>query len=658
MKKLEWETTDRVLKEERLFHPSPGVVDQAHVTSYMKQKGFSSWEALYEWSTRNSEQFWEEMAKELHWFSPWGKVLEWNPPDARWFVGGRTNICYNCLDRHLGTPVERMAAFLWEGEEGTQKAVTYGELYREVVAFAKGLKKLGVRKGDRVSIYMPRVLEQIIAMLAVARIGAVHSVVYSGFSSQALKERIQDAEAKIVITTDGYQFRGNIVSLKPIVDEAVQDCPSVEHVIVSVRAENIIPMKGRRDLFWDQVIDRSDPEDLPCEELDSEEMLYILYTSGTTGKPKGVVHIHGGYMVGLYATLKFIFDLRENDIWCCTADPGWVTGHSYIVYGPLLHGATTVFYEGAIDYPDPGRWWSLVEKYRITVLYTTPTAIRALMRHGEEYPEKYNLSSLRLLGTVGEPINPEAWIWYRRVTSQGKQKKSSSDGHPIMDTWWMTETGMQMISPVPITPLKPGSATRPFLGIEADIVDKEGKSVPPGKGGYLIIKKPWPAMLRTIYKDPARYEEYWNSIKAERKEEKVFFAGDAAHKDHDGYFWIQGRVDDVIKKSGYRLGSMEIESSLVSHETVAEAAVIGKPDPVKGEAIKAFVILKKGVMPSMELGEELRKHIRSTVGPIAVPEEIEFVESLPKTRSGKIMRRVLKSKEVGEDVGDLSTLEG
>jgi len=641
VKPLDWEQTDHILKEERLFKPSDDLVKNANITRYMKSKGCDSWETFYPWSLANRDEFWSDMANELHWFKPFEKVHEWKLPNVQFFLGGKTNISYNCVDRHLGTPVENKIAFYWEGEDGTSKTLTYKQLHHEVERFAGALKKLGIQKGDRVGIYMPRVLELVVAMLAVARIGAVHSVVFSAFSATALKERLQDAEAKILITTDGYYYRGKVVPLKPMADEAVKDCPTIQHVIVSKRTGQTTPMTKGRDLWWDEAMAGA-PEKTLCVEMESEDMLYILYTSGTTGKPKGAVHIHGGYMVGVYATLKFIFDFKPDDVWFCTADHGWVTGHSYVVYGPLLHGATSVFYEGAMDYPDPGRWWQIIEKYKVTQLYTAPTAIRALMRHGEDYPNRYNLKSLRLLGSVGEPINPEAWIWYRKVTG---------DHLPIMDTWWMTETGMQMISPLPITPLKPGSATTPFPTIAANVLSKSGDPVPDGTGGYLVLEYPWPAMFRTVYKDPERYEVYWNTIPGK------YFAGDACYRDKDGYYWIQGRVDDVIKKAGHRLGSMEIESSLVSHASVAEAAVIGKPDPVKGEAIKAFVILKKGITVTAELHEELLIHVRKTIGPIAVPDEIDYPDSLPKTRSGKIMRRLLKARETGEDIGDLSTLD-
>jgi acetyl-CoA synthetase len=641
MSKLDFEMTDRVLTEERVFDPPQSLVENARVTAYMKSKGFSTYEELYQWSIQNPEAFWAEMAQELPWFKKWDRAIEWNEPYVKWFVGGTCNISYGCLDQHMKTARRNKVAYYWEGEDGTRKTYTYADLYRAVNRFANALSKLGIKKGDKVVLYMPRIMEQIIAMLAVVRLGAIHSIVYSGFSHQALADRIQDGEAKLVITADGSFYRGKVIDLKKIVDEAVASCPTIEHVIYATRAGNPIHVTEGRDLTWESVFETAD--DLqPAEEMDSEDPMYMLYTSGTTGKPKGIVHVHGGTMVGTYATTKFVFDLKDEDVYWCTADPGWVTGHSYIVYGPLLNGSTSVFYEGSFDVPDAGRWWSIIQHYGVNIWYTTPTAIRALMRFGNQWPEKYDLSSLRLLGSVGEPINPEAWMWFREVTGGDK---------PIMDTWWQTETGAHMITPVPITPLKPGSGTRPFLGVEADVVDKEGNSVPANKGGYLVIRKPWPSIMRTIYKDAERYENYWKTIKG------MYFAGDAAHKDSDGYFWIQGRIDDVIKKSGYRLGTSEIESALVSHPNVAEAAVIGKPDDVRGESIKAFVILRSGYTASEALQNELRQHVRGTVGPIASPDEIEFVDSLPKTRSGKIMRRVLKAKELGQPVGDLSTLE-
>ena len=638
---LDWETTSRVLSEERLFQPSQEIVENANITHYMREKGFSSYEELHAWSVENSEDFWEEMARELHWFKPWEQVLDWQPPDAQWFVGGETNIVYNALDRHMSTPTRNKVAFYWEGEDGSSRTISYSDLYYEVCTFANALESLGLKKGDRIVIYMPRIPEQIVAMMAAARVGIVHSVVYSGFSAQALRDRIQDAEAKAVITADGYYYRGKIVTLKSIVDDAVRECPTIKRVVTVKRAGNQVGWHSGRDVWYHDLMALSNAKH-EAARLDSEDPLYMLYTSGTTGKPKGIVHVHGGYMVGIYTTIKFVFDIKPDDVYWCAADPGWVTGHSYIVYGPLIAGATSVFYEGANDFPDPGRLWRMIEKYGVSILYTSPTAIRALMRFGEGWPAESDLSTLRLLGSVGEPINPEAWVWYRKVA--GREQ-------PIMDTWWQTETGMQMITPTPIMPLKPGSGTKEFLGVQASVVDKTGKEVGPNEGGYLIIKKPWPSMMRTIFRDPERYASYWNTIPG------VYFAGDAAHRDSDGYYWIQGRVDDVIKKSGYRLGSSEIESALVSHPAVAEAAVIGKPDPVKGEAIKAFVTLRTGYEASEQLHSDLRLHVRESVGPIAVPEELEFVATLPKTRSGKIMRRVLKAKELGQEVGDLSTLE-
>jgi acetyl-CoA synthetase len=640
MSNLQFENTSRVLQEKRVYHPDATTVENAAITAYMRQKGFSSYDELHRWSVEHNEEFWAEQARELHWFAPWTKVLDWNYPYAKWFVGARTNICYNALDRHKGTPTWNKVAYYFEGERGDTRTLSYAQVYREVNRLAGALKSLGIKKGDRVTIYLPRIPEQIIAMLAVARLGAVHSVVFSGFSAQALRDRIQDGQSKLVITADGYYYRNKVVDLKSIVDEAVVQCPTVQKVLVCERAGNHVNWSDERDVKWSEIMNRPYAE-VPCEEVDSEDMLYILYTSGSTGRPKGVVHVHGGYAVGAYTTCKFTFDLKPTDVFYCTADPGWVTGHTYIVYGPMMLGATQVFYEGAPTVPDPGRTWALVEKYGVTILYTAPTAIRGLMRFGEEYPARYNLSSLRLLGSVGEPINPEAWQWYRKVAGE----------HPVMDTWWQTETGVHMITPNPATPLKPGSATRPFLGIDADVVDKQGRSVAVNAGGFLVIRKPWPSMLRTCFNDDARYQVYWNTMQG------VYFAGDAAYKDEDGYFWIQGRVDDVIKKSGHRLGSSEIESALVAHPAVAEAAVIGKPNEVTGESIKAFVILKAGFHASDALYEELRQHVRHEVGPIASPDEIAFVTALPKTRSGKIMRRLLKAQELGLDTGDTSTLD-
>ena len=636
---LSWEQTDHLLQEDHLYEPAADIVERSNVLEYMKSKGKQSLNELYRWTIEEPERFWEDQANELDWFAPWTKVLEWQTPDAKWFVDGKFNIVYNCLDRHMGTPVQNRVAYFWEGEEGSRKVYTYAELYRAVNRFASGLRRLGIQKGDRVCIYLPRIPEQIIAMLAVARIGAIHSVVFSGFSAQALRNRILDAEAKAVITVDGYYYRQKLFNLKAVVDEACRDLDSIEHVIVAHRANNPVDWVDKRDIDWHDV---EVNQLTPCEIMDSEDPLYILYTSGSTGRPKGVVHVHGGYAVGVYTTTKFTFDIKPTDVFFCSADPGWVTGHSYIVYGPLMHGATSVFYEGAPTTPDPGRLWQLIERYGVTIFYTAPTAIRALMRLGDQWPAQYDLSSLRLLGSVGEPINPEAWQWYRRVTGGCL---------PILDTWWQTETGAHMITPSPAIPLKPGSATLPFLGIEADVVDRQGNPLQADAGGYLIIRNPWPSMMRTIHGDRARYESYWNTIPG------VYFAGDACYRDPDGYFWIQGRVDDVINKSGHRLGSMEIESALVSHPDVAEAAVIGKPDETKGESIKAFVTLIQGVQASDELVQSLKQHVRQQIGAIAVPDEIEFSDLLPKTRSGKIMRRLLKAKELGLDPGDTSTLE-
>jgi acetyl-CoA synthetase len=635
------EAVESLLKVEKVFYPSEDVVQKAYIKNY---------DNLYSKSIENIEKFWEEVARELEWFKPWEKVLEWNYPWAKWFVGAKCNIVHNALDRHVKTWRKNKVAIYWEGEPGDTRVITYSELFKLVNKFANALKDLGVRKGDRVTIYLPRIPEQIIAMLACAKIGAIHSVVYSGFSSGALRDRIRDAESKVIITSDGSNYRGRVIPLYKIVSE-INECPTLNYVVVIRRA--CIPLEcdhnqpfviglQPRCVYYDELMKNAS---VHCETeiMDSEDPLYFLYTSGTTGKPKGVVHVHGGYMVGVYITAKWIFDIKDDDVFWCTADPGWVTGHSYIVYGPLINGATILFYEGAPDFPNPGRWWSLVEKYGVSVLYSTPTAIRGLMRYGEEYPQKHDLSSLRLLGSVGEPINPEAWLWYYR--NIGREKC------PIMDTWWQTETGMILITPLPSTPLKPGSAAKPFPGIIANVVNASGEPLPPNKGGQLVIKTPWPAMMRTLYKDQERYVSYWNTISG------WYMAGDVASKDEDGYFWIKGRADDVIKTAGYRIGTAEVESALVSHPAVAEAAVIGKPDPLKGEIIKAFIILRAGWQSSDDLKAELKKHVREVMGPIAVPSEVEVMDSLPKTRSGKIMRRVLKAKELGLPVGDTSTLE-
>jgi acetyl-CoA synthetase len=625
-----------------IYKPSGEVVTQANAPSY---------EDLAQAAREDLAGFWAEQAEQFVWFQPWDTVLdESDKPFYKWFVGGKTNIVYNCLDRHVQTWRRNKLALIWESEDGEVRTFSYHALNREVCKFSNVLRSMGVKKGDRVTIYMGRVPELPIAMLACAKIGAVHSVVYGGFSVEALHGRIEDSQSNVAITCDGSFMNGKIVELKKIMDEALKRAPTIEHLIVIKRTGHEVPMEAGRDYWYHDLmalpIARASAGGNRCdtEVMDAEDPLFMLYTSGTTGKPKAILHTHGGYMVGVGTTLRWVFDLKEEDRWWCAADPGWVTGHSYIVYGPLLLGATSFMYEGAPTYPYPNRWWSLVEKYGINVLYTAPTAIRGLMRFGEAWPNRHDLSSLRLLGTVGEPINPEAWRWYHRVIGKGRC--------PIMDTWWQTETGMFMITPMPVVDLKPGSATRPFPGVEADIYDEAGNSVAPGEEGFLVLKKPWPAMLRTIYKDPDRYvTQYWSKYPG------VYFTGDSARRDADGYFWIIGRVDDVLKVSGYRLGTAEIESALVSHPAVAEAAAIGLPHEIKGNAIHTYVILKAGQEPSDALAEELRAHVGHEMGPIAKPEKINFVPSLPKTRSGKIMRRVLRARAMGMPEGDLTTLE-
>ncbi len=620
--------------KEKLFYPSKEILKWALIKDYEK---------VYQESIKNPEKFWEKEASELKWFKKWDKVLDWQPPFAKWFIGAKCNLTYNALDRQLKNGLGNKIALIWEGQSGEVKKLTYQELYEEVCRFANVLKKFGLKKGDRATIYLPRIPEQIISILACARIGVIHSVVYSGFSVEALKTRISDAQSRVVITADHGRYREKLVKLKEIVDEAIKEIPSVEKIIVVKNSGQPVPIKDGRDFWWHE-ISQTVSNNCPAEEMDAEDPLFLLYSSGTTGTPKGVIHTQAGYMVGIYSTMKYIFNPIENDIYWCTADPGWITGHSYIVYAPFICGLTEVLYEGAPDFPDPSRFWQIIDKHKITIFYTTPTALRALMRYGEEYPRKYKLNSLRILGTVGEPINPDVWLWYYQEIGHNKC--------PIMDTWWQTETGMQMISPIPSMPLKPGSAGKPFFGIEVDVLKEDGQPTKIGEEGYLVIKTPWPAMLRTLYKDEKRYREtYWEKIKG------VYFTGDSAKKDKDGYYWIIGRVDDVLKVSGYRLGTAEIESALVAHPAVVEAAVIGKPDPIKGEAIKAFVILKNGYSGSSELIEELKMWVRKEIGPIAIPSEIEFVDSLPKTRSGKIMRRILKAKELGQPIGDISTLE-
>ena len=642
---LSFENTDSILIEDRVFAPSDDVVKNANITAYMKSKGFDDYEAFYQWSLANHFEFWDDMAKELHWFEPWKSTFEWtNKPFFKWFSDGKFNITYNCLDRYIGTPTQDKIAFYWEGDDGTSRTFTYKEMYVLTNRVAKALQNLGVKKGDRVAIYMPMIPEMIASVLACARLGAPHMVVFGGFAASSLRDRMNDCNAKVIITADGGYRGGKVIELKKIADEAILETPTIEKAIVIRHTGLEVPMTAGRDAYQDELL-KDIPEDtvIPCEPMDSEDMLYILYTSGSTGKPKGVVHVQGGYAVGTYATNKFVFDIKPSDIFWCTADVGWVTGHSYTIYGPMMNAASIVLFEGIPTYPAADRFWSIVEKYKVNIIYTAPTAIRSLMRFGEEFPAKHDLTSLRILGTVGEPINPEAWMWYHKNIGRNEL--------PIVDTWWQTETGMILISPTPRLPLKPGSASRPLPTIEADVVDKNGIPVGPGKGGFLIIRHPWPAQMRTIFGDPARYQTYWDTIP------DVYFAGDAATMDDMGYFRIQGRVDDVIKVSGHRLGSMEIESSLVSHPAVAEAAAIGKPDEIKGERVKVFVILKMGIEPSEILATELKNHVRSVVGPLATPDELEFVLSLPKTRSGKIMRRVVRARELGEPVGDITTLD-
>ncbi len=630
-------------EDRTLFRPDPGITDSAHVQDY---------DALRKEAAADPLAFWGARAEELlDWYEPWNLVLDdSNAPFFQWFVGGKTNVVLNALDRHQKTATRNKIALVWEGEDGEVRTYSYFALNREVCQFANVLKSMGVRKGDRVTIYLPRIPELVMAMLATAKIGAVHSVVYGGFSVEALGERIEDSESRVLITADGGYLRGKIVPLKEIADEALQRCGTVEHVVVIRRTGEPVHMEQNRDFYYNDLmalpVARSTEGHLcETEVMDSEDPLFLLYTSGTTGKPKAILHTHGGYQVGVATTLKYAFDMKPEDRWWCAADPGWITGHSYIVYGPLILGATSIMYEGAPTYPYPDRWWQLVEKYGVTILYTAPTAIRGLMRFGDAWVNKRDTSTLRLLGTVGEPINPEAWRWYYEVVGKSVC--------PIIDTWWQTETGGFMITPVPSFPLKPGSATKPFPGIQAEVLDEDGNPVPPGEEGCLVITTPWPSMLRGIYKDPDRYvEQYWSTY------EGKYLTGDSAKIDEDGYFWVIGRMDDVIKVSGYRLGTAEIESGLVSHEAVAESAAIGIPDDLKGNVIHAFVILRAGLSGSPELEKELKAHVGHEVGPIAKPTQIEFVDSLPKTRSGKIMRRLLKARAMGLPEGDTSTLEG
>ena len=637
---------ESILNEERSFSPSAEFANQSYVRSPRE------YEQLYSKAAANPERFWSELAEqELHWFQKWETVLDWQPPNAKWFVGGKLNISYNCLDRHLTTWRRNKAAIIWEGEPGDSRTITYGELHREVCLFANAMKQLGVTKGDRVAIYMPMIPEAAIAMLACARIGAAHSVIFGGFSAEAVRDRLVDAEAKLVVTADGGFRKDKVIALKEQVDLAIENgAPSVQNVLVVQRSKAEINWVEGRDHWWHDLKSQVSADCL-AEPMDSEDMLFILYTSGSTGKPKGVVHTTGGYNLYTHITSKWIFDLKDTDVYWCTADVGWITGHSYIVYGPLSNGATTVMYEGVPRPSNPGCFWDVIEKYGVNIFYTAPTAIRAFIRMGEEIPNARNLSSLRLLGTVGEPINPEAWMWYHRVI--GKEKC------PIVDTWWQTETGGIMITPLPgAIPTKPGSCTRPFPGIIADIVDLDGNPVEANQGGYLIVKHPWPSMIRNVYGDPDRFRRtYWEHIPP-KNGQYVYFAGDGARKDEDGYYWVMGRVDDVISVSGHRLGTMEVESALVSHPSVAEAAVVGKPDDLTGEAIFAFVILEGQHSPSEALAKELKQHVVEEIGAIARPSEIRFTDVLPKTRSGKIMRRLLRNLASGQEIaGDTSTLE-
>lgn len=627
-------TIEDLLIEGRTFPPGKKFSKKANVNNA----------AIYKKAAKNPEKFWTGFAKELDWFEKWNKVSSWKPPHSKWFLGGKLNVSYNCIDRHVSTARKNKTAIIWEAESGESRTITYWELYKEVNRFANVLKSLGVKKGDRVTIYLPMIPELAVAMLACARIGAPHSIVFGGFSAESLRDRINDSQARILITSDGGYRRGKVIPLKKNSDEALKDAPTVEKMIVVKRvgaAAKSKMVKGR-DLWWHDLMAKADTYCEP-EKMDSEDMLFMLYTSGTTGKPKGIVHTTGGYLVGVYATTKLVFDLKEEDTYWCTADIGWVTGHSYIIYGPLANGATTIMFEGTPDYPGVDRFWGIVEKYGVTIFYTAPTAIRTFMKWGEEHPNKHDLSSLRLLGSVGEPINPEAWMWYYLHIGNSKC--------PVVDTWWQTETGCILITPLPgITTLKPGSATLPFPGMDIDIVDEKGKTIKEG-AGYLVIKKPWPSMLRTIYGDPKRYvDQYWSRFP------NMYFTGDGAKRDKDGYFWLLGRVDDVMNVAGHRISTMEVESALVDHPSVAESAVIGRPDELKGQAIVAFTTLKSKVKSSKGLTDELRAHVAGKIGAIARPDEIIFTAELPKTRSGKIMRRLLRNIAEGSVIGDTTTL--
>jgi acetyl-CoA synthetase len=628
------------MPQDHTVAPPPEFSARAHVGS------LDQYRELYDRAVHQPGEFWGELAeKEIFWFEKWSKVFDWQPPSVRWFVDAKTNASYNCIDRHLSTPRRNKVALIWEGEPGDQRMISYQELHRLVSRFANVLKERGLKAGDRAIIYMPMVPELAVALLACARIGVIHSVVFGGFSAEALKQRIQDLEAQVVITADGGWRRGKEVRLKPAVDEALPECPSVRDVIVLRRTGGEVHMQAGRDHWWHD-LESNVSEHCPAEPMDSEAPLFVLYTSGTTGRPKGIVHTTGGYLLQTTMTMKWVFDLREEDVYWCTADIGWVTGHSYIVYGPLSAGATTVMYEGAPDYPAFDRFWRIIEKYRVNTFYTSPTAIRAFIKQGDHWPTSHDLSSLRLLGSVGEPINPAAWDWYNRVIG--------GERCPIVDTWWQTETGAIMISPCPgAIPTKPGSGTLPLPGIQADIVNLQGEPLPPNREGYLVVRHPWPSMFRTLWRDPQRYEEtYFHKIPG------VYMTGDAARRDEDGYFWVLGRIDDVMNVSGHRLSTMELESALVRHPAVAEAAVVGKPHEITGQAVAAFVTLKKGDWDQQKLGEDLRHWVAKEIGPFARPEQIRFTEALPKTRSGKIMRRLLREIVTSNAVtGDVTTLE-
>ena len=634
---------ESTLKEKRLFKPDPAWARAANLP------GKAAYERMVREGERSPERFWARMAREnVSWFSPWTKVLDWKPPYAKWFIGAKTNVSYNCLDRHLEGPNawrRNKAAIVWEGEPGDERVLTYGDLHREVCKFANVLKGLSLKKGDRVALYMPLVPELAIAMLACSRIGLVHSIIFGGFSSESIRDRINDSECRAVVTADGGWRRGSVVELKKMMDDALEGTPSVESVVVLERTGHSVMMKDGRDHWWHDLM-RDASADCKPAKLDAEHPLFLLYTSGTTGKPKGVLHTTGGYLTHVATTAKYIFDLKEEDTYWCTADIGWITGHSYVVYGILANGATTVMYEGAPNHPDVDRFWQIVDKYRVTIFYTAPTAIRTFMKWGDQHVKKHSLASLRLLGTVGEPINPEAWMWYRRTIGKNRC--------PIVDTWWQTETGGILITPLPgAVATTPGSATRPFPGVRADILNEQGEPVGPNEGGYLVLTHPWPGMLRGIYGDRQRYkEQYWSRFK------DIYFTGDGARRDKNGYFWVMGRVDDVMNVAGHRLSTMEVESALVSHPKVAEAAVVGRPHEIKGTAVVCFVSLEAGFGVDDGLAAELKQHVAKEIGPVARPDDIRFTDALPKTRSGKIMRRLLRDVAAGrETIGDTTTLE-